>query len=174
MLSIDTTIMRELTAASASANNAITEAVEALNRISSHNDWECKEKNAINEYTNTNKNRIRQLQENAAAFLTAITGATNDFETTETSISDMFSSVESMISSLLTIAPSITGVINSAVPTNISSGAKLPTGFSKLAQEVLKNSMPKICQNGCLFKTYAANNITAPIAMCNFSDIDLG
>ena len=71
MISIDTSIMRNLVIASTNANNAITDAMEVLNRISTHNDWACKEKDAINEYTNTNKNRIRQLQENSSSFLNA-------------------------------------------------------------------------------------------------------
>lgn len=175
MISIDTSIMRNLVTASSTANNAITDAMEVLNRISTHNDWACKEKDAINEYTNTNKNRIRQLQENSSSFLNAITEAATEFEETETSISDMFSSVESMISNILSITAATAGVIGGPLQ---QGGFLLPeftSTFSGVIKDVLKDIVPQTRQEGYNpFDAFIANNVTDPIALCNFSDIDLG
>ena len=174
MISIDTSIMRNLVTASTTANNAITDAMEVLNRISNHNDWACKEKDAINDYTNTNKNRIRQLQENSSSFLIAITGATTEFEETETSISDMFSSVESMISNILSITAATTGVIGGPLQHGTPI-ADFPSGFSNIIKDVLKDIVPQTRQEGYNpLEAFIANNVTEPIALCNFSDIDLG
>ena len=114
--------MRNLVAAATTANDAITDAMELLNRISNHNDWACKEKDAINEYSVKNKTRARQLQENASAFLHAVTAATNEFEATENSISDMFSSVESILSDILSVVGNIGNVITSGIGSGIVGG----------------------------------------------------
>lgn len=175
MISIDTSIMRNLVTASSTANNAITDAMEVLNRISTHNDWACKEKDAINEYTNTNKNRIRQLQENSSSFLNAITGAATEFEETETSISDMFSSVESMISNILSITAATAGVIGGPLQQGGSPLPEFTSTFSDVIKDVLKDIVPQTRQEGYNpFDAFIANNVTDPIALCNFSDIDLG
>lgn len=172
MISIDTSIMRNLVTASSTANTAITDAMEVLNRISTHSDWACKEKDAINEYTSTNKNRIRQLQENSSSFLTAIAGAASEFEETETSISDMFSSVESMISNILSIT---VGVVGGTLQQNGSPLPEFSPTFSTIIKDVLKNIVPETRTEGYdPFSAFISNNVTEPIALCNFSDIDLG
>ncbi len=187
MISIDTGIMRELVGATTTANNAITDAMEVLNRISTHNDWACKEKDAINEYTNTNKNKIKQLQENSSAFLSAITAATTEFETTETSIADMFSSVETMLGGILSVA---TGVINGNAHTGTNHGGFSPV-FTDIIKDLFKGNdgtigpietPSNLAEQGIYimsgsndyFSNYAANNMTEGIALCNFEDIDLG
>lgn len=164
MISIDTAIMRNLVTAASTANNAITDAVEVLNRISAHNDWACKEKDAINDYTNTNKNRIRQLQENAGSFLNAINGAATEFEEAETSISDMFSSVESILSNVLSISVGVDG--------NFLKQNKVFPIYSNIFKDILSDH--SLQKNYNPLEAYIAQNITEPIAMCNFADIDLG
>ena len=171
MISIDTSIMRNLVTASVTANNAITDAMEVLNRISTHNDWACKEKDAINEYTNTNKNRIHQLQENSSAFLTAIAGAASEFEETETSISDMFSSVESMLSNILSITA---GVVGGPLQQNGSPLPEFSPQFDSIIKDVLNNiPLTRMTDGYDPFAAFVSNNITEPIAICNFPDIDL-
>lgn len=175
MISIDTAIMRNLVTATSTANNAITDAMEVLNRISTHNDWACKEKDAINEYTNTNKNRIRQLQENSAAFLNAITGAVAEFEQTETSISDMFSSVESMLANILSITVATAGVIGGPLQQGGSPLPEFPQQFPSMVETIIKDHLPNTIMEGWNpLDSFVANNITKPITVCNFSDIDLG
>ena len=174
MISIDTAIMRELVTASATANNAITDAMDVLNRISAHNDWACKEKDAINQYTIANKNRIRQLQENSASFLSAIAGAAAEFEQTETSISDMFSSVETILSNVLSIGTAATSVVGGLLQPGVPI-ADSPSGFTSIMQNVLKDIVPQTRQDGYNpFEAFITNNIAEPIALCNFADIDLG
>lgn len=104
VIDIDTLIFKGLVSAASVANDAIDNAVDALNRVSTHNDWGCKEKTAINEYAITNKNKIKKLQENSRGFLNVITQVSNEFETSENSILDMFSSVEILLSGALGIS----------------------------------------------------------------------
>lgn len=172
MISIDTAIMRELVTVSTTANNAITDAMDVLNRISAHNDWACKEKDAINEYTIANKNRIRQLQENSSSFLSAITGAAAEFEQTETSISDMFSSVESMLSNILSISVAATGIIGGPLQHGTPAPG-FPSTFSNILKDILKDSIPGSKHDGFNpFDNFTYVNIMEPLPICNFPDID--
>lgn len=157
MISIDTTVMRDLVAVTKSANEAISNATDLLDRISTHNDWACKEKNAINDYTITNRKQIHTIQEDFAAFLNAISAATAEIEDSENSIADMFSSVESLLANILSIAPTI-----------ISGPAHTGTPAPGAPQPLL--SVIKDC--GPLKDVF--RNLIAPVPICKFTDIDLG
>lgn len=105
MITIDTTIMKELVGIASAANSAIDAAVDALNRVSIHNDWGCREKTAINEYCITNKRKVKNLQENASQFLTSITKAANDFEGLEGALGKLMGNLDGVISKAITIMP---------------------------------------------------------------------
>lgn len=120
MISIDTSTLQQLVQAASTANDAINEAMEILNRISSHNDWSCKEKDAINDYTTNNKKRARQLHENALSYFNAVKCISHDFETAETGISDMFSSVESLLAGVLQAAEGVASNVINGVQTGVS------------------------------------------------------
>ena len=160
MISVDTSVMRNLVSAASTANDAINDAVEILSRISSHNDWQCKEKDAINDYTNTNKTKIRNLQENSNSFLNAISSAANEFEEAEKSILNMFSSVESILSGVLSFAGNVFGA-------GESSG-----GFASTFSNTLKDVMGKVMaplKDGNIFDSFIHTNTFNPIHMCNFA-----
>ena len=192
MISIDTALLRELVSASSVANNAIDNAVDALNRVSTHNDWGCKEKYAINEYAITNRNKIKQLQENSRGFLNVITQVSNEFETSENSIIDLFSSVESLLSGMLSIPVSI--VANGNTHTGTNAGI-ISGNFEEIFRDFSKRLFANDGGNVGYIETpdhlkdigiyymgvkadsmgsYTANNLTEPIAVCNFEDINLG
>lgn len=111
MISIDTKLMRDLVAAANTANTNITTAMELLTSISSHQDWACKEKDAINDYSTNNKNKIRALHQDSQAFLQTISSVAEEFETTENSISDMFSGVESLLAGIMSVTSGIASTI---------------------------------------------------------------
>lgn len=125
MISIDTDIMKELVRATSTANDAIDEAVEVLNKITIHNDWGCKEKNSINNYTTSNKNKIKTLQEHSRSFLSILSSVSAEFENSENRIKDMFQSVEGLLGKVFsTIAggPAHTGTpAPGSQPSDISS-----------------------------------------------------
>ncbi|MBO5869588.1 MAG: hypothetical protein J6Q89_02445 [Clostridia bacterium] len=187
MISIDTTIMRDLVTASTTANNAITDAMEVLSRITAHNDWACKEKDAINEYTYTNKTKICQLQEHSRSFLTAISGAAAEFDGAETSISDMFSSVESLISNIFSIASGVVADVVDGIPQHTTPPTGFLNNFSDIISDIIKDILPQQSQPSVVdlwgqtaqnfhnaFDSFIVNNVTEPIPICHFPDIDLG
>ena len=180
MISIDTEIMRQLVSACSAANDSINEAVDVLNRVTTHNDWGCKERDSINEYTNQNKNRIRVLQEKSRSFLNALTLVSQDFEGAETSISDMFSSLEGILGSVIAIP--ITGR-----PINTGTWGQIPTanpvvgsitdwikqnGLTKPPVAVIDNGPPGGISNW--LEQHELTTISNPISVCSFDDIKLG
>lgn len=183
MISLDTVIMRQLVAAASTANASITDAMTTLHSITTHNDWECRERDALNDYTTTNRNRIRALQENSSSFLAAISTAVAEFESTETSISDMFSSVETLLSGMFSVVSTVGNIATQVIVTpDITAtpiGPWIPWENPQwkiheiLTGAVKPNLMTR--QDGTdLFSTYVANSMSEPVALCNFADIDLG
>lgn len=101
MISIDTDVMRQLVSTAANANNAIDDAVEVLNQITVHNDWACKERKVINEYTIKNKQLIKEIQENSSCFLNILSSVASEFDGAEKTIIDLFQDIESVIAGVL-------------------------------------------------------------------------
>lgn len=173
MISIDTALLRELVSASSVANDAIDNAVDALNRVSNHNDWGCKEKYAINEYAITNRNKIKQLQENSRGFLNVITQVSNEFETSENSIINLFSSVESLLSGMLSIPVAV--VTNGHTHTGTNHQVGFAGNFKDIISQWQKENSPLHSRSDGFnpFEKFEATNLSNEIMMCNFEDIDL-
>lgn len=125
MISIDTTVLRDLVNAASSVNEAVNDAAEVLYSITTHNSWGCRERDAINDYTAKNKTKIKTMKENTDAFYHIIRTITGEFENTERSIADLFGSVESVISSVISIP------VISPVPIS-SIGEKMRTAIEDL------------------------------------------
>ena len=64
-LSIDPENLKSVAQNAQRVNADIDSAMQLLNQISAHNDWNCKERKQLNEYTVQNKNKIRILKENS-------------------------------------------------------------------------------------------------------------
>lgn len=113
IINLDTDLLKETVRICAVANEEIDTAVEELNRITIHNDWCCKERDAINDYTVSNKMKISHLQDCARSFLNVLTQVSDEFEERENTVSSMFDSVDSLIGTLLTA--SVGGVVSSVL-----------------------------------------------------------
>ena len=165
IIDIDTLILKELVSASSVANDAIDNAVDALNRVSTHNDWGCKEKHAINDYAITNKNKVKRLQENSRNFLNVITQISNEFEASENSIINSFPPIESIISDVISIPPQVTVIDGKPILENI------------IQQIKLREIMKEITQNwqtiGSALENHQWTTIWKPIQVCTFEDINL-
>lgn len=186
MISIDTEIMRQLASACSAANDSIDEAVDILNRVTSHNDWGCKERDSINEYTNQNKAKIRALQEKSRGFLSVLTSVSHDFENAESSISDMFSSLESVLGDVISNAtawthttsdwhqgrPSVFDNIISDI-TAISPGGNILNSYDHFVYNEDGTILYGI-KSGDPLANYSVRNLSSAIAVCNFDDLTLG
>ncbi len=169
VISIDTLIMKQLVSVANSSNDAINDAVEALNRVSIHNDWGCKEKNAINDYAITNKNKIKEQQENSRAFLNAVTQAANSFEKSENDIIGWGQGIDSAVSGIIS-------VVQGTIGTTAHTGGNHPIGFpsvTEIIQDVMEGSNIGEWIESSPIGVISANNFESPIPICNFEDIKL-
>ena len=76
-----------------------------MTSITEHNNWNCKERDAINDYTRSNAQEILKISEKSGNFANVMKVVAENFTTDEKNISEMFTSVESIIASMLTIQP---------------------------------------------------------------------
>lgn len=173
MIILDTGVLSELVLAASATTEMIDNAVDALNRISTHYDWECKEKSAINEYAVTNKNKIKQLQENTRNFLNVLSQISKEFETEENSLISIMPDLESVISSVIAI-PICTDVIGTVGNPIINDGV------SSIVDEIVKDWTNKSAMGELAnwleknpWDWFEINNISNPIPVCTFDDIDL-
>lgn len=89
----------------ANAYGEVEEAARILTSITEHNNWNCKERDAINDYTQSNAREILKISEKSGNFANVMKTVAENFTTDEKNISEMFTSVESMIGSILSIRP---------------------------------------------------------------------
>ena len=155
MISINTEAMRHLVDTCAAANDAIEEAVAALTGITTHDDWGCREKDAINEYTTTNKKKILHIQECSTSFLRVLRSVTQDFESTESSLADMGSTVDASIGPVVQqpIMPAISGVASQLLS-------------SASAQAILNGQT-----TGGSLDAYIHKSLTDAVSVCAFEDV---
>ena len=106
-LSIDPENLKSVAQNALRVNADIDSAMQLLNQISAHNDWNCKERKQLNEYTVHNKNKIRILKENSDVFLNAVQKAAQDFQDTEKNLSTIFASVDDVIRTVLSVTPNV-------------------------------------------------------------------
>lgn len=147
MIVLDTALLKELASVSAAANDAIDDAVGALSRVSTHNDWGCREKYAINEYAVTNRSKIQQIQQNSGTLFNMLTQTANEFEEMEKNIASWFPLVESLISGIV------------GIPTTVVTAPHNIPHISGIVGDALQK--------------HAGCTVQDPITVCTFADIDL-
>ncbi len=175
MISLDTELMKQLVESCVTANNNIEDAVAALAGITSHNDWGCKEKTRIDEYTETNKQKIKQLQECSDSFLRVLREVTHDFESTEQSIADMASNVDASISGILTVASAAVSGVKPELVTIGMTPEKILLPAPSLIDTImgdLENSLEGF-NPGSPIGSYLAKTMQEPIAACLYDAIKL-
>lgn len=174
MISLDTELMKTLVEGCVTANNNIDDAVAALTGIVSHNDWGCKEKTKIDEYTNTNKNKVLHLQESSDNFLKVLRQVTIDFEEAEKSVIDSAGGLDSSIGSAIAIG---TVGIADAITKDLNSSDSA-FGGSGIMQEKVQSIIDDIKSKFDAFTDtkiggYIKNAFLGPIAPVDFTKLKI-
>ena len=76
----------------ANAYGEVEEAARILTSITEHNNWNCKERDAINDYTRSNAQEILKISEKSGNFANVMKVVAENFTTDEKNISEMFTS----------------------------------------------------------------------------------
>lgn len=103
MIDIETLIIKQLVRSAQLSCEEIGEAVGLLNQVTTHNDWGCRERIQINEYIQTNKTQIKQIQDAGHGYLNAVSEMATEFENLERDLPSMFESIESILGHILAV-----------------------------------------------------------------------
>ena len=99
IIDVNPQTITEIAQTIANAYGEVEEAARILTSITEHNNWNCKERDAINDYTQSNAREILKISEKSGNFANVMKMVAENFTTDEKNISEMFTSVESMIGS---------------------------------------------------------------------------
>ena len=116
IIDVNPQTITEIAQTIANAYGEVEEAARILTSITEHNNWNCKERDAINDYTQSNAREILKISEKSGNFANVMKTVAENFTTDEKNISEMFTSVESMIGSILSIRPIGAGNRTSNLP----------------------------------------------------------
>lgn len=170
MISIDTEMMQQLVNGCSTANDAIEEAVASLMGVTSHKDWGCKEKTAIDEYTITNKKKVQELQECSTNFLRALRTVTHDFESAENTLADMASNVDASIGEAISIPSGINQSIHTIAGSIPNTSPSIGQAIANVTSSVIKDLPTAV---GGSIGAVVRNTIDKTISVCNFNDIQI-
>lgn len=107
ILDLDTDILRDTVTAAEQANSDITEAMNLLNQIVVHDDWICKEREIIKNYTLSNRQKVQELQSNADSFYKAVKQSSERFEEMEQTILQRVNQVDDLLSKIHNVVPTL-------------------------------------------------------------------
>lgn len=112
LIDINTEELQQYVQIARQANEALTQAASLLNSVVEHNDWQCPEREAINQNTARNRADSMRLQEDAEKFYTAIVQASEDFLRAESEVNQNINGVDELIARFLSLVPSETASDN--------------------------------------------------------------
>ena len=156
IISVDTEKMNTMATMAQNINTNIDDAVVALVPVVEHNDWNCKERDQINEGIVAVKNYVRGLQETIDAFSSQVRQIAMLFDAFEAGIPNKYQHLDALLGSAFSVecpvqSNNVTpGGVTSEVVDAMSSGIRVDGG--------LENN--------------ALGNLSNPIQLCNFSDVD--
>lgn len=115
ILDIDTEILRAAVTSAEQTNAAISEALNFLNQVVIHNDWQCQERYKINENTMINRQTAQEIQNRSTAFYQAVKQSSIEFDEVEKVMVSKTNSVDGMISRIVSVVPGMTGAVSGAI-----------------------------------------------------------
>ncbi|MBR1759331.1 MAG: hypothetical protein IJ744_11510 [Lachnospiraceae bacterium] len=101
MLNIDTERLGQSLKTLNHANDAIDEACRILSKVTTHQDWGCKERTQLNRYIEEYQKSAKKLKKRTENFVKATKDATRKFEQSEKDIAKLFPSVDDAIAKAL-------------------------------------------------------------------------
>ncbi len=154
MISIDSDVLRGLATAANATVSEISAGVEKLNAVTTHDDWNCAERDQINEQITAAKKKINTLSINTQTLLDLIRQSANRFDEVDSNTTKAFQSVQDSLSDFFSIKSPVV---------HLSQGA---------ASTQLHDTLYDATQIHDLQTANIINNINAPIKVCYYSDLD--
>ena len=105
-ISVDTDELYNVASIAKQANDALTDAMFHLNQVTTHSDWNCPERGAINEYILSNRQIIANLQQASESFYNVLHQVAQEFDAKEKEIFTWFSSVDEELATVFDVSAS--------------------------------------------------------------------
>lgn len=148
IISIDTELLNQMAALALSANAEIEEGSTRLNMVVEHNDWNCKERDQINDNIMHIKSAQAKLSQSITDYSNAMNRIAATFSEAENALPNEFQHIDVMIGSAL----SLTGSSNGG-------GAITSAAVSSIADSTVINSN---------VQSYEMANLNNEISICDF------
>ena len=154
-ISIDTSIMQQMANIALRARTAMEDAVKSANTVTEHNDWNCKERDAINESVVNVKKNNNIVNENLSLFSSKINELAEKFNEFDASLKSDFSEFDESVGNMLAIE-------NTNIATNTTAATINITDITQTNNISLTNTP--------YWQNYHLQNLTKPISVVNFED----
>lgn len=152
IISVDTEVMLNMASLASSSYTEVEQCSALADTITTHNGWNCKERDLINEKILDTKKRVHQLFENIETFSKALNSAAARFQDTENEYIRLIQNLDCTIGGAL-----------SAVPVCATVSPTMADVASYLSEST--NAAHGI-------ESYSVGNLADSIQLCEFSDID--
>ena len=154
IISIDTEALRQMAELAANCNLIIEESVKRMNMVIEHDDWNCKERDKINECIIQNKSKQKMIAERMVEFSSYMSNTSGIFSDTEEAIPHNFQHIDTMIASALALQGG-----NNVV--SLTSDVK--TVCDSVRNDAVLNDS---------IQSYSLDNLSNNINICEFSSFD--
>lgn len=151
IISINTDTINQMAAAVNSANQELENCAAVLSTVMEHNDWNCLERDAINESIRTLKAKAAKLEEDMGRFAGAMRQAAQDFNDLEQSLPAQFQHMDTVLAQLNGIPSGGTAGVNSVTAGVAQTAAAEVTTVSRL-------------------ESYSVGSLSEDIQVCRFAD----
>lgn len=156
IISIDTEKIRTAAALIQNANTEIDTCSSVLVRVVEHDDWNCKERDVINESIAEVKKYAGELRETMDTFSTLMTRVAASFDELDALIPKQFAGMEAVLGDVFSTPTPYTAA-------NATIGGMSETACAKIAEDIYVDGG---------IENIALETLDKPIQMCSFSDVD--
>lgn len=153
-IKVDTLLMQQMASGSLRAQEYLNQAADAANAITIHDDWNCKERDIINDNVLNIKKFDNKICENMNYFAEKVNELATQFEEFDRLLSSQFSSFDSSVGDMYQIGHSVGG--NAAM-------------YHAFSENDIEQAMTDAGSN-TYWDQYHISNIAKPISVVSFAD----
>ena len=154
LIKLDTGIMYEMAACTKTACQYVEESSQFAYRIVPHNDWNCQERDYINEGIEIIRKHQAKISEKISQFSNAISQVATTFLEAEAALPNLFNEVDACVGEML----SLTGV------QTVENGSQTQQLLDQIKDAPMATDS---------IQSLAIAMVDSPLEVCDFSNIDL-
>ena len=153
-IKVDTLLMQQMASGSLRAQEYLNQAADAANAITIHDDWNCKERDIINDNVLNIKKFDSKICEKMNYFAEKVNELATQFEEFDKMLSSQFSSFDSSVGDMYQVGHSLGG---NAVQ------------FHSISENDIENALTYSGTN-TYWEQYHISNLTKPVSVVSYAD----